>query len=267
MKIACLYARLCLLAITVSTTNASNYNERYSYSLSTFDPDGKLDQVERAMHAASHGSPVVAIAKENYILMAAPQVLPSPFMMEDGTSRFVSITPEIMVAHSGLSADGRNVVAASQRLAIEHEYTFDDDIPIEIFMEEISLLYQEYTMKPAARPFGVSLLVGYVPKAKPTKDQQPCLFRIDPSGLITKGSCVVMNGVLERTQLANTLNDKLEQIESIDEAELVRCLNSAIEEQAVKKGMEKSLVETILTASLDNEGKFRKRRYNMNVIN
>jgi 20S proteasome alpha/beta subunit len=132
-------------------------DERYSYSLTTFDPSGKLNQVERAMQAAEQGTPVVAVVKTDSVILAAPQVLPSPaFTLDDGTSRFLLLTPEIMISHSGLSADGRILVAAAQRLAVEHEYTFDENISVGIFLEELSLLFQEYTMKPATRPFGAS---------------------------------------------------------------------------------------------------------------
>ena len=37
----------------------------YSFSLTTFDTNGKLEQVERAMKAASMGTPILAIIKDN----------------------------------------------------------------------------------------------------------------------------------------------------------------------------------------------------------
>jgi 20S proteasome alpha/beta subunit len=181
--------------------SSDSLDGRYSFSLTTFDPSGKLGQVERASIAASLGTPIVAVVVEdqNTILLASPQMLPSPLMQDDGTARFAAVAPHIAIGHSGISADGRVLVAAAQRLAVEHAYTFDEAIPIELFLEELSLLFQEYTMKPAARPFGAILLVAHMPLSSSTtsttttttfgvttnsRPQPPQLFRIDPSGAV-----------------------------------------------------------------------------------
>jgi len=141
---------------------------RHSYSLTTFDPDGKLGQVERALLAESLGTPIVGVVKGNNIILASPQILPSPLMDDDGTSRFVVASPQIVLGHSGIASDGRVVTESAQRLAIEHSYTYNEPIPIYLFLEEISLLFQAYTAKPGARPFGCTLLVGYLPAQNPT---------------------------------------------------------------------------------------------------
>ncbi|KAL7563428.1 hypothetical protein ACA910_016524 [Epithemia clementina (nom. ined.)] len=199
---------------------------RHSYSLSTFDTEGRLGQVDWAIQAASQGTPIMAVVvpdddgfdrRENVnsanivrgnggpsILLAAPQSLPSVLMEDDGTSRFAYITSEIVVAHSGLSADGRVLVAAAQRFAVQHEYTFDEEIPIDIFLQELSLLFQEYTMKQATRPFGVILLIAYLPTRERHGHQSTTarmprhkaqLFRLDPSGTVSGlGSFAMING-------------------------------------------------------------------------
>ena len=202
---------------------------RHSYSLTTFDTEGRLRQVDRALEAASLGTPILAVVMEEKdslplhpqnnnknnknnkkseygILMVSPQRLPSMLMDDDGTSRFAAITSELMVAHSGLSADGRVIVAAAQRLAVQHEYVFDEEIPIDIFLQELSLLFQEYTMKPAARPFGVILLVAHVPQQQQTKPQ---LFRVDPSGSVSGlGRFALLNGnALDTPVLRQSLLD------------------------------------------------------------
>ena len=154
-----------------------------------------MGQVERAMEAASLGTPIVGTVQEDgTILLASPQILPSVFMLDDGTSRFSSVAPHIAIGHSGISADGRVLVAAAQRLAVEHAYTFDEPIPIDLFLEEMSLLMQEYTMKPATRPFGTILLIAYLPRQD--YGGRPELFRIDPSGAVTtvEGNFAIING-------------------------------------------------------------------------
>jgi len=179
---------------TLSNANTESIDGRFSFSLSTFDPNGKLGQVERAMIASSLGTPIVAVIKNDRILLASPQILPSPFMKDDGTTRFAPITQHIVMAHSGISADGRVLIAAAQQLAIEHAYTYDENIPIDLFLEEMSLLFQEYTMTPGVRPFGAIVLIAYIPPdgggmgmgaEKEEERRRPRLFRIDPSGSVT----------------------------------------------------------------------------------
>jgi 20S proteasome subunit alpha 2 len=241
---------------------------RYSYSLTTFDPSGKLGQVERAMQAAEQGTPIVALIQSNGVIFAAPQVLP-PFALDDGTTRFSLVTPEIMVAHSGLSADGRILVAAAQKLAVEHEYTFDENIDIAIFLEELSLLFQEYTMKPAARPFGASLVVAFVPQTELVLNPDPVLYRIDPSGNVESlKACAVVHGSLERTDLREKLQEMsdLQSEASIEvgRAKVVDLLRDALQQQASKKRGEKFDDFTILTATLSRDcgqGCFRRERY------
>ena len=176
-----------LALIFCFTLHSSGANEslegRFSFSLSTFNPSGKLGQVERAIIASSLGTPIVAVIKNERILMASPQILPSPLMKDDGTTRFAPITQHIAMAHSGISADGRVLVAAAQQLAVEHAYTYDENIPIDLFLEELSLLFQEYTMTPGVRPFGAILLIAHTPAT--ANGEGPMLFRIDPSGSVT----------------------------------------------------------------------------------
>lgn len=256
---------------------------RYSFSLSTFDRNGKLGQVHFANQAAAMGPPVVAVVKPNGILLAAPQVLPSPLMEDDGTSRFVRITENIVITHSGLSADGRVLMAAAQRMTIEHEYTFDESIPIELLLEELSLMYQEYTMKPAARPFGTTLLVAYVPSqsAMQRSGDRPMLYRIDPSGNVEGfDDFVLLNGRLEKTALpdAAKMLSSMEQIGTEEESDtetLVKALKDAIEQQKKKSGAPSSIemgsppslslsfdtTPAILSASLSTDGYFRKDRH------
>jgi 20S proteasome alpha/beta subunit len=261
---------------------ASSFNrasERYSFSLTTFDPSGRLGQVERAQLAATMGPPVVFVAlvgrddgspagreeeesgrapdqreshRSVHLILAAPQVLPtsssspssSAFLEDDGTPRFVRLTSELVAGHSGLSADGRWVLSRAQRLAVEHRYAYDEPIPVSVLLEELSLLYQQYTMKAAARPLGVSVLVAYLP----TSAEEPWgLFRLDPSGNIEsiRDGVVVMNGSLERTQLQSRLEDIVKDYQTAAlnektkaelEREIADALRAALQEQAVKRG-------------------------------
>jgi 20S proteasome alpha/beta subunit len=206
-------------------------SERHSFSLTTFDPNGKLSQVEYALLAASFGPPIIGVIlpknsqqqqqqqQQQRIVLASPQILPSPLMDDDGTSRFAVVSPEIILGHTGIAADGRVVTDAAQRLAIEHSYTYDEPIPVGLFLEELSLFFQEYTMKRGSRPFGCTLVVGYIPSSSSSDDDddhnnKPRLFRIDCSGSVTElESIVIINGNFRGDGLQSKLLDMINQQE------------------------------------------------------
>lgn len=217
-----------LIFLSLVACKASDNSGRYSFSLTTFDPTGKLNQVERASRAAFLGTPVVAICRPDTIYLAAPQAL-RKLIMDDGTARFAKVSPTIVMAHTGVAADGRIAVAAGQRMAVEHSFTFDEPIPIEVFLEEMSLLFQEYTMKAGARLFGCALVVGSL------EENGGTLYRLDPSGAVeTLGSHGAVGS------LASKLGEQVEQLssEAKDEDEILnalrKLLDDAIEEQNPK---------------------------------
>ncbi len=124
--------------------------------------------------------------KDIDVLFLTCQKPPTCFVNDDGTSRIVQVNKEIVVAHTGIAADGRKVVTDAIRAAVEHKYTFDEDVPLEKFLEDLSMLFQKYSMMPGARPFGCSILVCYISQyASPGGyDVRPHFYRIDPSGLV-----------------------------------------------------------------------------------
>jgi 20S proteasome alpha/beta subunit len=285
-----------LTAIVVVSSSSYDQNGRYSYSLTTFDPTGKLGQVERAIEASQLGTPIITViyntTNEYGIIMVAPQTLPNLFTLDDGTSRFTLISCNIMIAHSGLSSDGRILVSAAHKLAIQHEYTFDETIPIHILLEELSLLYQEYTMKVATRPFGTTLIVAYVPensnsnKYFHTNKPQPAMYRIDPSGNVELlEDCAIIHGreQLQETDLVANLKVLMNDTSTttIEECQdkVVKLVRDALKQQDTKLNRNNKNDDddtyddvTILTAALSrsisnnnnmiqNEGIFRKQRY------
>jgi 20S proteasome alpha/beta subunit len=239
--------------------------------LSTFDSAGRLGQVQHALRASTLGTPILAIATETDIVMASPEALPSPLIIRDGTSRFILVSKDIMVAHSGLSADGRLLAAAAQRLAVEHDYTFDESIPIEIFLQEMSLLMQEYTMKAAVRPFGACLLIGHNPLSNKIvsmgkSTRKPTLYRIDPSGAITSRQYFALNDMIEQ----RVLPAAVEAIRNLPTDEVAKGTAQALQNQLAELEKRTTVsveepylgaVESMLVATLGSGYTFRIERY------
>ena len=67
--------------------------ERYSFSLTTFSPSGKLVQIEYALQAVSSGAPSVGIKAVNGVVLATEKKNKS-ILFEDHSTYKVSLTSE-----------------------------------------------------------------------------------------------------------------------------------------------------------------------------
>ena len=272
----------CRCVSSSSSTGASN---RYSFSLTTFDPSGKLGQVDRAVEAAARGPPIAVVVvvatndnSNKRIFLAAPQMFPSsPFVKDDGTPRMVRITPELVLAHTGLSADGRMVCAAAQTLALQYRYTYNTDIPVDSFLQGISLLFQEYTMKAGRRPFGCTVVVAYCPSGSQNKQQNspsPGAFRIDPSGsIVALDKCSIVNGkgdedlfqLKDRITASSSLVDDDTAEDSLQDT-IAQWLYEQLSMQAKRNRVE-TVAEKFIVASVSSDGLFQRSRHNSRQVN
>ena len=180
------------------------------------------------------------------------------------------VSDAIAISHSGVSADGRVICAAAQRLAVEHAFTFEEDMPIEAFLEELSLLFQRYTMKPGSRPFGCSLLVTHM--APIDEDSADCctegvdlpasaaVYLIDPSGAVELMGDVGCIGTAGGNDVRRRISDALikrraADSESADEAQriIVDVLREELEMPSPMK-YETEPRKSFLTASFMRNG-------------
>jgi 20S proteasome alpha/beta subunit len=172
-------------------------------------------------------------------------------MMDDGTARFCKISDSIVITHSGISADARIAVAAAQRIAVEYEFTFDECMPVESFLEELSLLFQEYTMKAGVRPFGCALIVGSLDTGE--------LYRVEPSGSVeTLGNHGVIGSLSEKLQssLENLVkNRSISDSGDNDFVSLAKLLRDALDANKLEvEGKDPEKTQTIIVARFE-EGK------------
>lgn len=252
-----IFALLSLRDALISASSPASSN-RHSFSLTTFDPSGKLFQVDHAVEAAALGAPILALVLEDKVILAAPQNLPSPLMIDDGTPRFTRLSPSIVMAYTSLSGDGRRVSMEAQRMVLNYQYTFDEEIPIETLLQQLSLLFQSYTMKPGRRPFGCTIVIGCVPSAVGDLERSPQLFRLDPSGSISAcANATVVNwkGDADTDQLRRELGD-FKGDDAAQRVLLSKWFNDALAREASKKGETQTAQRRILLASTSCNGDF-----------
>ena len=190
--------------------DGSSIGARHSYSLTTFDQSGNLDQVGRAVRASMLGAPVVALSippssettvtgpdsesrstpPEEGIYMCIPLRFlgtNSPLIIDDGTPRIVPISSSICICHTGVGADGRALCDIAVSLALDYRYVYGEEISLEELLGTLAEKVQEMTMKAGTRPYGCALLVACLGNGNVGGDnegREANMYRIDPSGSV-----------------------------------------------------------------------------------
>lgn len=219
--------------------------ERYSFSLTTFSPSGKLVQIEYALAAVSAGAPSIGIKCSKGVVIATEKNYKSILYDEHSIMKIKPITSHIGMIYSGMGPDYRVLVNKARKLADDYERIHDEVIPTPQLVQKIAYVMQEYTQSGGVRPFGVSLLIaGY-----DNNDKQPYLFQCDPSGAYFAWKATAMG--------KNSVNGKsfLERRYSVD-LELEDAVHTAI--LTLKEGFEGQMTGDNIEIGICNEKGFKR---------
>lgn len=217
--------------------------ERYSFSLTTFSPSGKLVQIEYALAAVAAGGPSVGIKASNGIVLAAEKKQKSILYDESTVSKIEMITKHIGMVYSGMGPDFRLLVREARRLAANYHLKYEEPIPTSQLVQKVATVMQEYTQQGGVRPFGVSLLIcGW-------DNDRPYLFQCDPSGayFAWKATAMGKNFVNGKTFLEKRYNENIELEDAIHTAVLT-----------LKEGFEGQMTEDNMEIGICNDQGFRK---------
>ncbi|XP_013107154.1 proteasome subunit alpha type-2 [Stomoxys calcitrans] len=189
-------------------------SERYSFSLTTFSPSGKLVQLEYALAAVSAGAPSVGIMASNGVVIATENKHKSSLYEEHSVNRVEMVTGHIGMIYSGMGPDYRLLVKQARKLAQNYYLTYKEPIPVAQLVQRVAALMQEYTQTGGVRPFGVSLLIcGW-------DSDRPYLFQCDPSGayFAWKATAMGKNAVNGKTFLEKRYSEDLELDDAVHTA-------------------------------------------------
>ncbi|RKF62815.1 putative proteasome subunit alpha type-2 [Erysiphe neolycopersici] len=177
--------------------------DRYSFSLTTFSPSGKLIQIEYALNAVNQGVTALGIKATNGIVLATEKKSSSPLIDASSLSKVSLITPNIGMVYSGMGPDYRVLVDRARKVSHSgYKRIYNEYPPTKILVQDVARVMQEATQSGGIRPFGVSLLIagwdeGIEPESdtnsesdgKETKKKTggilkggPMLYQVDPSG-------------------------------------------------------------------------------------
>ncbi|EIF48439.1 Proteasome subunit alpha type-2 [Brettanomyces bruxellensis] len=187
--------------------------DRYSFSLTTFSPSGKLKQIEHALAAVNQGVTSLGIKATNGIILATERKSNSVLVNSDFTDKIVNVTPDIGMTYSGMGPDFRVLSDKSRKVAhTKYKRIYNEYPPTKILVSDIAQIMQEATQSPGVRPYGVSLLVGGY-----DDNSGFMLYQVDPSGSYFpwKATAIGRGSNAAKTFLEKRWNEELELEDAI----------------------------------------------------
>jgi 20S proteasome subunit alpha 5 len=148
----------------------------YDRGVNTFDPEGRLYQIEYAIEAVKLGSTCIGIQTSEGVVLAVEKRIPSTLLVPTSIKKLVKLDAHIGCAMSGLVADARTLIEHARIETQNHWFTYNEQMQTESVVQSLSDLALNFSGGGMSRPFGVALLVGGV------DENGPCLFHTDPSG-------------------------------------------------------------------------------------
>ncbi|KAI0162794.1 proteasome subunit alpha type-2 [Pestalotiopsis sp. NC0098] len=135
--------------------------DRYSFSLTTFSPSGKLVQIEYALNAVNQGVTALGIKATNGIVLATEKKSSSPLADASSLSKISLITPNIGMVYSGMGPDYRVLVDKARKVShAGYKRIYNEYPPTRILVQDVAREMQEATQSGGVRPYGVSLLIA-----------------------------------------------------------------------------------------------------------
>jgi len=211
-------------------------SERYSFSLTTFSPSGKLVQIEYALAAVSSGAASVGIKASNGVVLATEKKHKSILYEDHSTYKIEKITDRIGMVYSGMGPDYRLLVRRARKMAQDYQLMYEEQIPTAQLVQRVATVMQEYTQSGGVRPFGVSLLIAGWDDTDEVG--RPYLFQCDPSGayFAWKATAMGKNYVNGKTFLEKRYDEKLELEDAVHTAILT--LKEGFEGQMTEDNVE-----------------------------
>lgn len=148
----------------------------YDRGVNTFDPEGRLFQVEYAIEAIKLGSTAIGIQTSEGVVLAVEKRITSNLLVTSSIKKIAKLDGHMGCAMSGLIADARTLVDHARVETQNHWFTYNEKMKTESCVQSISDVAMGFGEGSMARPFGVALLVGGVDASGPV------LYHTDPSG-------------------------------------------------------------------------------------
>ncbi|CCG84749.1 protein of unknown function [Taphrina deformans PYCC 5710] len=188
----------------------------YSFSLTTFSPQGKLGQIEHALAAVNQGIQSLGIKATNGVVLATEKKTPSTLQDSSTLEKVAKITPNACMVYSGMGPDFRVLVDKARKAShAQYKRIYEEYPPTRILVQEIAKEMQKATQSGGVRPYGVSVLVAGWDEHAGYQ-----LYQVDPSGSYFpwKATAIGKSSTTSKTFLEKRFSATLELEDAIHTA-------------------------------------------------
>lgn len=187
-------------------------SRRYDSRTTTFNPEGRLLQVEYAMEAINNAGATVAVISQDGIAFAAERNTSTKLLETVKQSeKFYTIDDHLAVGIAGLTSDANVLLDYSRDVCQNYTLAYGVPMPVEQLVHRLCDYKQWYTQHGSLRPFGVAVLyASYEDKLGYQ------LFNSDPSGNYSAWKACAIGA--QKTQSMDILKADYKEDMSIQEA-------------------------------------------------
>mmetsp|Transcript_9884 Transcript_9884/g.14754 ORF Transcript_9884/g.14754 Transcript_9884/m.14754 type:complete len:251 (-) Transcript_9884:1511-2263(-) len=147
----------------------------YDLSTTTYNPEGKIFQVEYAVKATENGYTIVGLKCKDGILVAGEKSITSRMLVQGSNKISYGLTKHAGAIITGVVPDGRAVMSRARQEAVQYQQIYSKEMGPKVLSDRIAQFMQLFTSYPI-RPFGSVVIVAGL------DGNEPKLFMVDPSG-------------------------------------------------------------------------------------
>lgn len=141
------------------------WRSQYDQSVSTWNPQGRVLQIDYAMEAIKQGSVSIGLKSETHAIVIG--LKRSAHEMAGYQEKVFKVDDSIGLSQSGMIVDGRMILKWLRNECQSFKFLYDRPHPVERLIAKLSLKAQAKTMQDGKRAFGVGLLVAGYDEAGP----------------------------------------------------------------------------------------------------
>lgn len=170
-----------------------SFGGTYDTDCITWNPQGRIPQIEYAMEAVKMGTPIVGLRSDTHAVLCSFKRAQSELATHQ--KKIFKIDDHLGMGVSGLTADARVLSDYMRNECLNNRYIYDAPMNVGRLVTQVADKSQLKTQNSSKRPFGVGLLIaGYDEKG-------PHIFETCPSGNYFEYRAQAIGG---RSQAAKT---------------------------------------------------------------
>merc|ERR1712087_777044 len=131
--------------------NNRMFSAAYSTNCTTFDPKGKILQIDYAKEAVKQGSTSLGLKSNTHIVLVG--LKKSPHELASYQEKVFEVDEHMGIVISGMTADARFLTKFMRNECMNYEYAHGSKHPSERLIAKIAKKSQVKTCAPSKRPF------------------------------------------------------------------------------------------------------------------